>query len=32
MILSRKKQVQIHPTISLNNIQAERGLIKSTLV
>ena len=24
-ILSRKKQVQIHLTISLNNIQAERA-------
>ena len=25
VLLSRKKQVQIHPTITLNNIQVERG-------
>ena len=32
VLFSRKKQIQNHPTISLNNIQVERTIFKSTLV
>ena len=32
VLLSRKKQVQIHPTITLNNIQVERGPYHKYLV
>ena len=32
VLFSRKNQIQNHPTISLNNIQVERTIFKSTLV
>ena len=31
VLFSRKKQVQIHPTLSLNNIQVERALYQKHL-